>query len=136
MALCTIITVHAASSTVATPSNAAQENDSADAVASTAGVCKKLCRGSCCHFQDPSRECSGCNASMVCNPNAECYKTGSANAPADAGPASERCSPGCKDSGCEDFSTPEAECAGCDAGHKCHPGADRYDIGMGVREEL
>lgn len=100
------------------------------------GPCKSFCKGSCCYFSDPARDCSGCDASWTCNPSAECYTTGSGHAPSDFGPASERCSPLCRESTCKSFSTPEAECAGCSASSACHPGARYYREGSGVRDEL
>ena len=100
------------------------------------GACKSFCKGSCCYFSNPSQDCSGCDRSWTCNPTAECYATGAGNAPGDFGPASERCSALCKASSCKDFSTPEAECIGCDASYACHPRARFYQTGMNVRDEL
>lgn len=100
------------------------------------GPCKSFCKGSCCYFSQPWTTCSGCDKSWTCNPTAECYSTGTGNAPGDVGPASERCSPMCMASSCRDFSTPEKECAGCDARNACHPGSRHYRVGMGVRDEL
>lgn len=100
--------------------------------------CARICEGSCCYFSDGGlSDCAACGTSVVCNPAAECYGTGSKGAPVD-GATNSDCMPYCSGAqNCCTFSDPKQDCSACGAGDGgCNPAAECYASGMPAKREL
>ena len=105
-------------------------------VRGAASTCTEFCKGDCCFFQEPAKECSSCDETWTCNPTVPCYSDASLRHETSQ-PGADGKSVGSGDAPCQayclgtccGFTTPSKECSGCDSSMGCHPGAECYETG-------